>query len=79
MWILLSLRVEGQVTPVVTVPAPLLRGRFREPVDRGDVGGPVSVFTEIFPEQAPAWSVATGIFMIQIILSKNMTSQFHFE
>ncbi len=77
MWSLVSLRVEGHETPVVTVPAPLLRGRFREPVERGDAGGPVSVFTEIFPAQAPAWSVATGMMIQKYDVT--ISNEAHFE
>jgi hypothetical protein len=48
------------VTPFVTVPpAPLLKGRFLELADIGEVGL-VSVFTKILPPQAPE-SVATGM------------------
>ena len=68
MWSRLSLKFDCHVTPFVTVPAPLLRGRFLEVVDIdieieiGDVGL-VSVFTEILPPQAPE-SVATGMMVM---------------
>jgi hypothetical protein len=39
--------------------SPLLRGRFRDPLEIGD-DGLVSVLTDIFPAQV---SVATGIFV----------------
>jgi len=60
MWRRLSLRLDCHVTPFVTVPpAPLLKGRFLELADIGEVGL-VSVFTKILPPQAPE-SVATGM------------------